>query len=245
MRTPTMAFAVLALAGCANDAQSTTPYDEVAQTVGAQLATSGGGGELTALTDATMIAQGVLPPDFAVATSGVVYATHDGVGYQYQVRCFDSSSRLLATCGRETVTAHVTAVWGGVIHMPRFEAALFHEALWTLRGVDARESWVTGTSTSSYYTTFGPFTHDAIYYDVTTDKEIALIWDPSAMRVRAGTQSAAITAVVQQTDSQDRTSQLTGAIVFDHTDRATLTIDDRIYWIDRATGETTFATELE
>jgi len=240
-----MAYAVLALGGCANDAQLATPYDEVAQTIGAQLATSGGGGELTALTDATMVAHGALPPSYVVKND-VVHATHDGIEYQYLVRCFDSSSRLLAECGGEAATAQVTAVWGGVIHMPRFEAALFQEASWRLHALDGAEAWVSGTGMASYYATFGPSTHDAMYYEVTTEKQITLIWDPWAMQVRAGSQTAEITAVQQQlAPAEHRTTELTGTIVFDHADRATLTLDDRIYWIDSSSGDTTIATELE
>ncbi|HSD91319.1 MAG TPA: hypothetical protein VLB44_27535 [Kofleriaceae bacterium] len=191
-----------------------------------------------------MIARGAPPPSY-VTKNGIFFAVHDGLEYQVQVRCFDRTSRLLAACGGEAVSAQVTAVWGGAIHMPRFEAALFHEALWRLRGLDGAEAWVTGTSWSSYATTFGPTTHDATVYWVTTDKEITLIWDPWAMQVRAGSQTAEIAVDRQQAGADDRASAMTGAIVFDRADRVTLTLDDRIYWIDRSTGETTIATELE
>jgi hypothetical protein len=227
---------MLAVGGCANEAAPVTPYDEVAQIVGAQLATAGEGGELTALADATMIMQGAYPG------KGNVTVMHDGIAYQYQVGCVDKPTRYPATsCSGPMATAQVSALWGGPVYMPRFEAATSQLARWKIGGINGGElSWVTGSSLSWFDTTFMPGTSDAKSILVQTTKDVTFIWDPSAMKMRAGSESASIIAVEDQTSSE-----LTGTVVFDRADRATLTLDDRIYWINPANGDTTIATQLE
>ncbi|HSD91320.1 MAG TPA: hypothetical protein VLB44_27540 [Kofleriaceae bacterium] len=210
-----------------------TPYDDVAEIVGAQLATPGGGGELTALTDATLIAHGAFK-------GGTVSVMHDGITYQYQVRCFDDLSRLPSRCGGFVDRAEVSVLWGGAVNMPRFDAATTARATWQIRGLRGDHAWVTGTSMSWFDARFASGTSDERSILVQTFKDTAFAWNASSMAVLGGSQSADIKTV-----QEDARPALTGVVTFDRADRVTLTLDDRIYWIDPTSGATTVATDGE
>ena len=242
-----MVFAVMVVGGCANDAQPVAPYDDVAEVVGAQLRTPGGGGELAVLTDVTTFIYGSYP------TSSSFFVTHDDITYQYQVRCFDSpGSPGLTSCRAPVNRAEVSVLWGGQLAMPRFEADGHHRVAgaalttqrvtWTFDNLRSPRVLVTGRSESWFDTTFAPATSDARSMLVQSLKDVTVVWEPTTNLVRGGSQTASI-AIVQYAD--DRTTELTGAVVFERSDRATLTLDDRMYWIDLATGATTISTDGE
>jgi hypothetical protein len=92
MATRITALAALAFAGCTDTSEPTPPYDDIAATLGDQVAA-----ERTALAQVTRIAHGDTP---------------DG---RYDVRCFSGTGKRIA-CGPFTVTATATAVWGDPDH---------------------------------------------------------------------------------------------------------------------------------
>lgn len=109
-------IAALAFAGCTTS-EPTPPYDEIARTLGQQVA-----GEATALENVTIIAHGGRPD--------IHFASYD-------VRCYDGIGKRIE-CGERTVTATATAVWGGHDY--------FRDVVWTLRGIDDELGLVTGES---------------------------------------------------------------------------------------------------
>jgi hypothetical protein len=109
MRPYPLGFALLVVAGCASDATSDIPYDDVARSLGPHLVTN-------RLGDATSVARAGTAPD-----------ERDGMFLSYAARCSNSVGKAIA-CGEWTVNADVTAYWGN-----GYEAGL---ARWQLRGID-------------------------------------------------------------------------------------------------------------
>lgn len=144
-----MLIAALAFAGCTTS-EPTPPYDEIARTLGHQVA-----GEVTALDNVMLIAHGG-NPDVAFAS--------------YDVRCYDGLGKRI-DCGDKTVTANVTAVWGGHDY--------FRDAVWTLRGIDDELGLVTGESW-------------AVDGQQMTYKTETWIYDLGKLRVVAGAQYATV-----------------------------------------------------
>jgi hypothetical protein len=118
-------------------------------------------------------------------------------------------------CGEWTVNAEVTAFWGN--------ADLAGLAHWSLRGLDEELGLVVAD-------TWG------MTGDVSIDVSGTVAWDSMQHVARAGSQSGTVLA---------GDAELAALIVYDGRGHARMTLDDRGYEVDLATGEVTLPTVLE
>jgi hypothetical protein len=159
-----------------------------------------------------------------VARGGVAPDERDGVLLSYDARCTNGVGKSIP-CGEWTVNADVTAFWGN-----RDLAGLAH---WQLRGLDedlgfvVAQTWATGAVT--------PLGGDR-GNSMELDLDGALAWDTMGLVVRAGSQSGTTTTV---------DGELTTLIVYDGRGHARLTLDDRAYDVDLATGEVSLPVIVE
>ena len=231
MRHATTGFAMLTLASCANGADPVPPYDEVARTLGAEVATANGGA-LAAIADIATISHGGLPDGFLRTAFGTIRGAHDGIEYSYVVWCRDGRGKPL-TCGETTASAHAIAGWGGTMQTASGPLTVWHQGVWDLQGLHGG----IGLASTSGWATYGL---DASLY---VKSEAQLVVDFGSTKPLAGAMQATI-EVLEPADGS-LVVALSGDVIFDRPEQPTIVIDDRHYWLDIATGEVTLATVLE
>ena len=159
-----------------------------------------------------------------VARGGIAPEERDGLLLSYDARCTNGVGKSIA-CGEWTVNAEVTAFWGN-----REIAGLAHLQL---RGLDedlgfvVAQTWATGA--------VSPLNGDR-GDSVELQLAGALAWDTMGLVVRAGSQSGT-------TKLAD--AELTTLVVYDGRGHARLTLDDRLYDVDLATGDVSLPVTVE
>ncbi|HEY5950785.1 MAG TPA: hypothetical protein VIV40_35075 [Kofleriaceae bacterium] len=201
-------------------------YDEAAQSLGAEVATSHGG-SLAALADIATIAHGSVPDGFVRRSPwGYVGGRHEGIDYVYVVSCRDDNAKPMI-CGETTATAHAIAGWGGTTDA----LTVWHQGTWDLRGLHGGLGLANGASFASY--------GDGSLY---VRAEAQLVMDFGSAAALGG----AVQASIDRLDAEGAViDTLDGDVVFDRVDRAALRIEDQRYWLDPATGVVSAAAVLE
>lgn len=228
MRPALTRFAMLTFGACANSAGPIPPYDEVARSLGAEVATADGGA-LVAIADLANLAHGGMPDGFRSTPYGWILGSHDGIHYVYSVWCRDYRGKTLP-CGETTGSVHALAGWGGT--MPN-GITVWHQSMWDLDGLYGG----LGTAHSDAWANYG------VNGELYIESETQLIVDYGNAMPLAGSIQA--TTDVIDPDDGSVTLTLTGDVVFDLPRRPTIMLDDNRYWLDITTGEVTTATVLE
>jgi hypothetical protein len=147
---------LLVTAACSSDDGATRAtdedYDDVAQSLGAVVATGNGGGEVGSLSDSTDLAVGLPPAGITLSASGQFKGNRVGITYDYKLTCDDAGGQKLDACGANTSSAEVEVDWSGNLAVPNFSAAVARHGKWTLSKIQ------TGTTEFAGH---GDFTFDA------------------------------------------------------------------------------------
>jgi hypothetical protein len=156
-----------------------------------------------------------------LARGETVPAARGDAPYDYAVRCFASTGAPV-TCGDRAANADVTAVWGN--------GHWFHLTQWHIRGVANDLAFVSTTGWGSDDAT----TPGTSYWMTTTGGALAVL--PRAGIARAGAKDTTI-----EIDDGDTTVTVDATATFEDPKIVHLYLDDRVYWLDRATAEVTVA----
>jgi hypothetical protein len=208
MRTQAVTL-LLALGGCAESASATVDYDHLASMLGTSIATPDAGGETGALMDAAILARGGLPVGFLDEDS-VITGMHDGIQYTYVVSCRDLAGASM-TCSPATGTAVALVEWSS----PTQKRA----GMWTLAHLQGATASVTGRS---------GLTHTSDAMDVYENRDEAFLLDLGTYEPRHG-------QIALQLDIDD--AMIDGAIGFNGSRRAVLSLPGHVFNIDLDTGE--------
>jgi len=221
---------------------SAEEYDEVAQSVGGVVVTTGGGGEVGAIADSVSIAHGVVPLGFTVSASGDIEGQHGGLSYRYQLTCADAAGQTQPACDDATDRADVTIAWSGTLELPRFRLDTERNGSWTLTGLTGDTAALAGDSDFHVAVEAEPLagpqlrTYDLDY----TASYDAIRIDNADGDIVAGSAHFAIAA--ERTESGNgHDSHLAfdvdAVVTFDGDDTATLVLDGQYtYELDLATG---------
>lgn len=243
MRIEITALAMLTAAACADGAEPTVPYDEVARIVATDLVTSPGrDGELGAIADAVWIARGITPRGLVHADgSTLTHGDRDGILYAFEARCRGSHGKPQA-CGRTTESADVSAVWMGRVVTPHVATTFVHRGTWTLRGLTTEAAWVRGEAQFFHGARFAT-SPDTFWLEGT--KELALLVDLDDVRVAGGSMPLEV-GVTRYADGLEPASFAVHAETTFEPTRLRIELDGGpAYWLDPATGALTAAVTLE
>ncbi len=233
MRVPAQACVVVALCACASKGTTVAEYDEIAQIVGASIATPEQGGLVGAFADTAMLARGGMPAGLTDA-SGIITGDRYGVTYRYMIWCRDAAGAMLDACGDTAATANVVADGAGTLHMAGFDATVDRRGTWNLMDVASASSALAGGDSLTLDAAFPGST-----YHVTTNEDLQLVLAMGSGAVASGTVAATLAVSHTSQDmhgSASWTFTVRSRVVFD-AKGATLVLDDaRGYLIDLATG---------
>jgi hypothetical protein len=199
---------LIVLAACSGGT-SDVDYDHLATVIGESVATPGAGGETGALADTAIIARGGLPDGFSEA-GGVVTGSHDGIVYTYLVYCQDLGGQPMA-CSEATGKAFAVADWTSPTEQ--------RGGLWVLEHLQGSVASVSGRSA---------LTHTSDGVDVNDDRNEAFLLDLDTYQPRRGDIA---------TDLAIDDTKIHGAVQFDASRLATITLPERTYQIDLETGD--------
>ncbi len=133
-------IAVLAVSGATvgcnveSDEPTEQDYADVASNVG-YLVANNGGGELDAIEDSVISAQGEIPRGLSRSSSGAIEGDRAGFRYRYAVDCRDIDGNQLAVCGDDTNEAAVVVDWSGEIAIGGFSGNVSRSGDWTVSGL--------------------------------------------------------------------------------------------------------------
>ena len=235
------------IAACSSsDSSKATPeqYDDTAQAIGSQTATSGGGGDVASMSDSVTIALGTAPLGFSLTGDGHFHGNRLGVDYSYAIDCKNLAGLVLGACDHTTNEASVDVTWSGSLSSTNLDASVTRDGSWKVTGLQTDTATFTGD---------GHFTFDATLRSIFRPGVTATYnFDASASydAVRITTQdrkvvdgSASFDLSAQQTvtgtGSNDASASFdVNAVVTFHADHtATLVLDGtHNYSLDLTTG---------
>jgi hypothetical protein len=235
----------LLFAACSSGSQTPTSeqYDDTAQAIASQTATSGGGGDVASMADSASIALGALPLGFALTGDGHIHGTRLGVDYSYAITCKNLAGAALVACDATTNEAAVQVNWSGTLDTPALTASVTRDGAWTITGLQTATATFSGSGNLSFDATVHSIFRPGVTASYSFDA------DASYSAVRISTQDR---KVIDGTASFDLTahSQLSGtnhdsdatfdihAVISFHADHtATLVLDgSHSYQLDLSSG---------
>jgi hypothetical protein len=258
MRAFLLGVAVLALGACATDSDPSTPdpipdpdpdpdpvptddeardYDDIAATIGATSAM----GELRAMIDASMLAEGVVPADLTyIGVDGTfthhARGTRAGVTFDYFYHCNDDADVIVPSCSGNDNHAHIAVQWAGDASSDTMAMeAIAREGDWTIRDMRADKPRVGGDGEISFVAR----SSDSVYnlsYAATFDRVRFL---PGSSMPASGGIVFAI-AAERTRNEVVRNFAVNAGLVFAGATTATLVLDGtHPYSLDLSTGVTT------
>ena len=256
MRAFLLGAAVLALGACATDSDPSTPdpipdpdpdpvptddeardYDDIAATIGATASM----GELRAMIDVSLLAEGVVPSDLTYLGADGTFTHHargarGGVTFDYFYHCNDDADVIVASCGGNDNHAHVAVQWAGDASSETMAMeAIAREGDWTVRDMRADKPRVGGDGEISFVARSSDSSYN-LSYTATFDRVRFL---PGSDMPASGGITFAIAAERTRNDVI-RTFAVNAGLVFAGATTATLVLDGtHQYMLDLATGVTT------
>lgn len=137
------------LAACASDdgtPVSSEEYDDLALSLGSQIAMHGTDGELGALADITQLVAGETPDGCAEEGRGTYHGERGGLDYRYKLSCWDGSGARLAHCDATTDRASIHVELKGAASLPGVQLAIDRTGDWELHGLSSTRPRLAGTS---------------------------------------------------------------------------------------------------
>lgn len=237
------------LAACSTDDGvqiSDEEYDDIASSVASTTSqrSTGGGGELGAMGDVTVLARGGILPGFAIAEADVWVGEHLGVTYRYDFECRDRNGKIVLGCGASTDRADVLISWTGSLELPLLTIDLERDGRWIVGGLSSNTAVVDGEGHLDVETHFehqdrGISATYQLSYDADYD---AIVFERGYPFPRSGTIEYSLD-VDRTRVSAGRTDEqhfdVDAEVVFETNNHATITLDgDHRYDLDLATGVT-------
>jgi hypothetical protein len=141
------AVCILVIAGCSEQpAVDHWTYDDVAQLVGATVATSDGGATTGALTDSLLLARGEMPAGF-VLENGMAYGNHGALRHEYvMVECRDHNGTVLKPCNQLSDASTLVGRWTGLLERADFAVQSDRQGMWTIADLQSSMPSITGSS---------------------------------------------------------------------------------------------------
>jgi hypothetical protein len=212
---------------CGGNLPAEIQYDEVAQIVGATLATPERGGTLGAVDDSLSLAFGRTPGGFTFDT-GMTSGFHGGLEHRYiMVMCGDAESRPMPECTPDSHMAVLVATWSGTIALAGFDVRTERHGMWTLENLQSAMPAINGESET---------TSTAVPTDNSTSYHVRA----SAIETMVAPQDMKGGNIQLELDVARGvfTAAISGEIVFDAIAwSAILVLDGNSYRIDLGTGE--------
>lgn len=238
---------VLATAACSGSDDSSAShatnddYDDVAQSLGALVATNGGGGDVGSLSDSADLAVGVAPFGIQVNASGKFGGDRLGVTYDYSLTCKDGQGQTLAQCGPTTDQATVDVNWSGNLGLPNFSAALERHGQWQLSGIQSNTVTFDGNGTFSFDARFQSLRNVEREYHLSYTAEYgAVLLQRLPRMVKGGSVHYDVTAERKASSKRGEsraTFKMDAKLTFDENGNATLTLDGSHHYSVNATGQ--------
>ena len=258
MKAFLLGAAVLALGACATDRDPSTPdpipnpdpdpdpvptddeardYDDIAATIGATASM----GELRAMIDVSLLAEGVVPSDLTDLGADGTFTHHvrgarGGVTFDYLYHCNDDADVIVASCSGSDNHAHVAVEWAGDASSDTMAMeAIARDGDWTVRDMRVDKPRVGGDGEISFVARSDDSSYN-LSYTATFDRVRFL---PGSDLPASGGITFAIAAERTRNDVI-RTFAVNAGIVFAGAPTATLVLDGtHQYTLDLATGLTT------
>jgi hypothetical protein len=243
MKTLALASSLAFVVACTTDNKDSNitqdEYDDVAQSVGASTATSGGGGDAGAMADVVLIAKGGMPLGFTVNGSGSIVGTHLGLDYSYMLTCKDAAGTTLVACGPTTDSADASLMWSGNLSLPNLSTSVTRDGSWSVSGLQGTTATFNGN---------GSFTYDAMisnpnvivttayHFDYNASYDAVLV-DTSSKLATGGSVQYEIDASKAVNGSTTQSFSLTADVTFNADSTATIVLDGtHEYSLNVATG---------
>jgi hypothetical protein len=233
------------LLGCSSDSTKPTDeqYDDTAQAIGSQTATSGGGGDVASMSDSVNIALGTMPLGFALSGNGHFQGSRLGVTFDYAISCKNLAGLALGTCDATTNDATVDVSWSGNFASPNLDASVTRDGSWAVTGLQTDTATFSGDGSFTFDATlrsiFRPGVTATYNFDASASYTAVKI-TTADRKVVNGSASFDLTAhhmVTGTTNNVDATFDVHAVVTFhaDHT--ATLVLDgSRTYTLDLTSG---------
>jgi hypothetical protein len=140
----------LSFAACSSKTAPTREeYDDTAQAIASTTATSGGGGDVSSMSDSVTIAQGGMPTGFTLMGDGHFQGSRLGVDYSYSLTC-KSAAGVVGLCSATTDQASVQVAWSGNLASTNVDASVTRNGAWSLTGLQSDTATFNGDSTFSF-----------------------------------------------------------------------------------------------
>jgi len=254
MKRRTLSLCTLAIAGlisapalgckASDDTQAATEadYDDVAQALGAVVATDNQGGEIGSISDATSIAIGAPRFGLVVDLSGRFHGQRGQLSYAYSAQCSAVDGMAMEFCNATTDSAHLSVAWSGDLMTPQLDAAISHNGDLQLTDLQQPTVHVNGGGSFEFDATFTSLFRNVersyhLSY-VVTYTDIAVARAP--IQVTGGNIHYVIDAERMLTTERRETAakfNMDASLVFDGSGSARLTLDEsHRYTIDPASG---------
>jgi hypothetical protein len=238
-------FAPLTLVACAGSGTATVTttdaeYDSTAQAIASSSRPSGGGGELDAMIDVTVLARGGLVPGFSFDADGRFHGRHGSFDISVAVACrnADGDSQLL--CDAFTDEADVDVSWSGSLHLPNLDITLSREGHWKASALTTSVARLDGDGQTDYdgrLNANGVVTTDALDSDADFD---AVLIPRDGRAPTSGTIRYSLDVERTRTGNgldEERHLEIDAVLTFAADGHATLVLDGRRrYDLDLATG---------
>lgn len=238
-------FAPLTLAACAGSGTVTVTtsdaeYDSTAQAIASSSRPSGGGGELDAMIDVTVLARGGLLPGFILGGDGRFHGRHGSFDISLAVTCRNAAGDEQLVCDALTDEAAVDVSWSGALHLPNLDITIAREGHWAASALTTTVARIDGDGHTDYdgrLTANGVTTTDAL----TSDADFDGVLIPRDGRAPTGG-TIRYSLDVERTRTgngidEDRHFEIDAVLTFTGNGHATLVLDDhRHYDLDLATG---------
>lgn len=245
-RFTALTLASLCAAACSSSSDTkptAEQYDDTAQAIASQTATSGGGGDVASMSDSVNIALGVMPTGFTVAGDGHFTGKHLGLDYSYDLTCKTATGTVLGVCGPTTDQATVNVHWSGDLTSQYLDASVSRDGSWTVTGLQSSTATFSGDGNFSFDATvrsiFRPGASATYNFDASASYDAIKI-TTSDRKIIDGSASFDLTAHAMTSGTNNdvnATFDIHAELAFhaDHT--ASLTLDgSQQYTLDLSTG---------
>jgi hypothetical protein len=232
--------------GCSSGSSNTPPtsadYDDVAQSLGALVATPSGGGEVGSFFEAESLARGVTPTGLTLDGQGSYSGVNGGLTYTYSVSCTDASGNTLPQCGPTTNDAVVSVSWSGTATTSDFSATVSRSGKWTLSGIQSGTATFGGSGSFTYSAQFTSVEASANLSFMATASYQNVTFDETSPRVTGGTIDYTVDASASASDgsaSDSGSFTIDAVVTFGAEGSASLTLDGSQTYTVSATGTVT------
>jgi hypothetical protein len=212
-------------------------YDGVASVIGADVI----GGELGGMLDMVVISEGGMPAGFNYLGVDATNTHHamgvrGGLEFHYFYHCNDAGDVILPTCDGNANHSHVDVSWSGALQAGTMSiSSVSLEGNWAVRDLSVDKPRVGGDGKLSLVANLGGT--DPASFNITGDATFDRVRYAPGQALPSSGKIDLLISAERTRGTSTRTFAVAGALVFDGSTIAVLTLDaSQLYSVDLTTG---------